>query len=191
MPRPRQFDSDAVLDAAQRVFHAQGFEATSIQDLVDATGLSRSSLYGAFGDKQGLYLAVLDRYAEAGRVAADAVCASCSPLDAIRAVLEQAAQGGDGPGCLMVNASVERASRDSDTAARSAAARRALDARFEGLVRRAQSALEVDAALDAPSMAHFLTGALYGIRTLQTSGAETPALEDVVQGAMAVLRPAA
>ena len=192
MARPRQFDSDAALDAAQGVFHARGFEATSVQHLVDATGLSRSSLYATFGDKHGLFLAVLDRYAEIGKAATDAVCASCSPVQAIRNVLNQAVtETGDAPGCLLVNVAVERASRDPEMAARSAAARRALDARFEGLIRRAQSDLEVGHAADPQRLAHFLTGTLYGIRALQTSGAPQDVLEDVAERAMRVIQQAA
>ena len=189
MPRPRAFDPDAVLDAAQRTFHARGFEATSVQDLVDATGLSRSSLYGAFGDKHALYLAVLDRYAEAGRQATDAACSGADPLGAIRAVLDQSAAHCDGPaGCLLVNAAAERASRDDDTAERAAQARRSYDDRFRQLVEAAQASGQVDPARPAGALAQFLTGAVFGLRALQTSGAEAPALAAVVDGAMAALR---
>lgn len=65
MGRPRSFDDDAVLDKALLVFWAQGFEATSIEDLETATGLRRASLYGAFGDKQAMFRACLARYARA------------------------------------------------------------------------------------------------------------------------------
>ncbi|MEM0964440.1 MAG: helix-turn-helix domain-containing protein, partial [Bacteroidota bacterium] len=136
MPRPRQYDPDAVLDAAQRAFQARGYEATSVQDLVEATGLSRSSLYHAFGDKHALFLAVLDRYAAAGDEAAEAACCGASPLAAIEAVLTQSAASDR---CLMVNAAAERGGRDPETAARADAARQALDRRFELLVRQAQA----------------------------------------------------
>ncbi len=190
MARPRQFDPDAVLDAAQRVFHARGYEATSVQDLVEATGLSRSSLYNAFGDKHALFLTVLDRYAAAGRDAADAACGGLSPRDAIRVVLEQSACTGDAAGCLMVNAAVEVAGRDPDTAARAVASRRAMTERFRALVDRAQAAGEVASDRPSRALAQFLTGAVYGLRALQASGAEADTLDAVVDGAMAALRPA-
>jgi TetR/AcrR family transcriptional repressor of nem operon len=66
--RPRKFDEDAVLTAAARVFWEKGYHAASIDDLCEATGLLRGSLYGAFGDKRGLLLAALARYGE-GRIA--------------------------------------------------------------------------------------------------------------------------
>lgn len=62
MARPRQFDEDKVLDAATRVFRERGFDNTSISDLEQATGLVRTSLYGAFGDKEQLFLLVVDRF---------------------------------------------------------------------------------------------------------------------------------
>ena len=177
------------LDVAQRVFQTRGYEGTSVQDLVEATGLSRSSLYGAFGDKHGLFLAALDRYAAAGRAATETACCGPSPLAAIRAVLDQSARVGEQPGCLMVNAAAECAARDPETATRADAARRALDARFETLVRDAQAAGEVGRQRDAAALARLLTGVVFGLRTLQTAGADQATLEAVVDEAVAGLRP--
>ena len=60
----KQFDRHEVLDRAMAVFWEHGYEATSIQDLLEATGINRGSLYATFGNKQQLFLAVLDHYAE-------------------------------------------------------------------------------------------------------------------------------
>jgi TetR/AcrR family transcriptional repressor of nem operon len=62
MARPKEFDRDVVLDKAMALFWRQGYEATSIQDLVTHTGINRQSLYDTFGSKHQLYLAVMDRY---------------------------------------------------------------------------------------------------------------------------------
>lgn len=62
MARPREFDRDAALEKALRVFWAKGFAATSTDDLRVAMGIGRQSLYGAFGDKRTLYLEALDTY---------------------------------------------------------------------------------------------------------------------------------
>lgn len=59
MARPRSFDEHQVLTQCGDVFRHQGYDATSIDDLVAATGLKRGSLYQAFGSKQGVFLAVL------------------------------------------------------------------------------------------------------------------------------------
>jgi AcrR family transcriptional regulator len=62
--RPRNFDSDEVLDAALAVFWRNGFDAASLSELTGATGLTKPSLYAAFGDKEALYLKTLERYKE-------------------------------------------------------------------------------------------------------------------------------
>ena len=187
MGRPRTFDPDAVLDAAQRAFHAAGYGGTSVQDLVQATGLSRSSLYGTWGDKQGLYLAVLDRYAEAGRRQTAATCDGVPPLDAVRAMLEAWAGSPDGRGCLLVNAAAERAGEDAATAQRADRARIATRERLAGLVRQAQGRGEVDPSRSADDVARFLTGVLYGLRGLETAGATAEDRAAVVGEAMRAL----
>ncbi|HRV92857.1 MAG TPA: helix-turn-helix domain-containing protein, partial [Anaerolineae bacterium] len=60
MARPREFDENEVLDKAMDLFWQKGYEATSIQELLTAMGISRGSLYDAFGDKHALFLAVLE-----------------------------------------------------------------------------------------------------------------------------------
>ena len=187
MARPRTFDPDAVLDAAQRAFHAAGYGATSIQDLVQATGLSRSSLYGTWGDKHGLYLAVLDRYAEAGRRQTAATCDGVPPLDAVRAMLEAWAGSRDGRGCLLVNAAAERSGQDPATVERADRARVATLERLAGLVRQAQGRGEIDAGRPADDLARFVTGVLYGLRGLETAGATGPEMRAVVEETMGAL----
>jgi AcrR family transcriptional regulator len=60
--RPRSFDEDQAIDAAMRVFWEKSFEGTTMTDLTDATGLSRSSIHAAFGSKEGLFLKAVERY---------------------------------------------------------------------------------------------------------------------------------
>src|ERR1700753_4416858 len=60
--RPREFDMDEALDQAIRVFCEQGYNATSIGDLIDAMGLASGSIYKAFRDKRAVFLAALDRH---------------------------------------------------------------------------------------------------------------------------------
>jgi AcrR family transcriptional regulator len=62
MARPREFDEDEVLQAALRVFWEKGYESTSLSDLLEAMGLTKSSLYKAFGSKEALFWRVVERY---------------------------------------------------------------------------------------------------------------------------------
>ena len=69
--RPRSYDPDSALARATDAFWNAGYAATSLDDLCDATGMNRPSLYGAFGDKRELYLKTLERYTQIGRRAMD------------------------------------------------------------------------------------------------------------------------
>jgi len=62
--RPRSFDTDQALDTAMRIFWQKGFDATSVSDLTAALGITRPSLYAAFGNKESLFRRILDRYLE-------------------------------------------------------------------------------------------------------------------------------
>ncbi|MFN3597069.1 MAG: TetR/AcrR family transcriptional regulator [Rubricoccaceae bacterium] len=180
MPRPLSFAPDAALEAALRLFWSRGFEGTSVQDLVEATGLSRSSLYGTFGDKQSLYLAALERYARRSGGALYADLARSSAREGITRHLRRIADAGaddpeglreDAPGdsamgCFVVNASAERAPHDAETHARTAASRDGMLAAFEAAVRRAQTAGEIPAERDARQLAALLTATAYGLRVL-------------------------
>ena len=62
--RPRAYDPDAALRAARDIFWVKGYAATSLDDIVEATGMNRPSLYAAFGDKEAIYLAALKMQGE-------------------------------------------------------------------------------------------------------------------------------
>ena len=107
----KQFERSEVLDRAMALFWQRGYEATSIRDLVEATGINRGSIYGTFGDKQGLFLAVLDRYAEK---IAKPMMTELSDPDPRRAVermldsiIRRAGDPGFPRGCLNTNTSLE------------------------------------------------------------------------------------
>lgn len=80
MARPRAFDEQQALDAILDVFWRKGYDGTSIQDLVDASGVVRASLYGVWGDKDALFVAALDRYAQRVAESAGALEEAPSPL---------------------------------------------------------------------------------------------------------------
>ena len=122
MPRPKEFDPEQALDKAMRLFWRKGYEATSVQDLVDAMGINRFSLYDTFGDKHQLYLAALRRYDE--KMVGDKLRAlehSDEGLAAIRRYFDEwidwAQTRGGSPGCLMTNSAVESALHDKEAAA--------------------------------------------------------------------------
>lgn len=112
--RPREFDEDAVLEAAMGAFWSKGYEATSMADLCCCTGLHKGSLYQTFGDKHELFMRSLKRYAdEEFREVAAVAFESESPLENIRAAVQKICDdAGSEKGCMMINSMVELAPRD-------------------------------------------------------------------------------
>ena len=122
MARPREFDMDEALDAAMTTFWTQGYEATSMADLVEATGLHKGSIYKAFDDKHDLFMKSLSRYLDvAHQMMRTALTGADSPLDGLRAWMggvvvlcsEQPVQRG----CMAMNAAVELGAHDPEATA--------------------------------------------------------------------------
>ncbi|MES0808483.1 TetR/AcrR family transcriptional regulator [Roseibium sp. SCPC15] len=114
--RPRSFDEAAALEAAMKVFWQKGFEATSLDDLTKAMGLSRSSFYSAFGCKQSLFLQALEHYSKNGirnlRKVADT-----AEDDAVDAMMQALSDPKGGPqGCMLINCITELAPHDEKVA---------------------------------------------------------------------------
>lgn len=183
---------EEVLTAATRVFIENGYEATSIQHLVDAMGISRASLYDTFGDKETLFLQVLDRYDDWNYKELDNLLSAFpSKLDGIRAWFYRVVEQGSNrrhPGCLMVNSTIERALRDEDCAARSARNfRRSEEAYYNALV-EAQSHGEISADRDLRALARFLAGTIRGIRVSAKATCDYNTLKDIADIALSNLK---
>jgi len=110
MSRPRGFDTDAALEKAMRLFWAKSYEGTSVADLTKTLGISRPSLYAAFGDKQSLFRAALERYAAgpAGYVAAALGKPTAREVaeQLLRGAADLQAGSGNPGGCLTVNGAI-------------------------------------------------------------------------------------
>jgi TetR/AcrR family transcriptional repressor of nem operon len=120
MGRHKSFVPAEILDRAMQAFWRRGYAATSVDDLVAATGINRASLYGTFGDKAALFRACLDRYAEEIVTPWLAAVAKGEPDAVPRFLKALAAYSASDPkrqGCLMVNAAVETRPDDPEALA--------------------------------------------------------------------------
>jgi len=191
----KHFNPDAALDRAMKLFWRQGYEATSMQDLVAELGLSRSSLYATFGDKQALFQAALEHYRRVEAGPRHELLAGDGPvLEAVRTLLEGIAAAPsvhpDRRGCLIVNAAMERVPADPATARAVAAQLRRFEEALARALRRGQERGELDRDQDATALARFLVTVVQGMRVVGKAGADPTVLDDVVDVAVAALRPA-
>ena len=113
MARPREFDEGVVLDAAVQCFWARGYEATSVKDLIERTGLTAASLYNAYGDKRTMFRIALDYYIEKSIGVRIRRCETLPPRDAIRSffddILRRSITDRERKGCMVVNSALELA----------------------------------------------------------------------------------
>jgi len=161
--RPRKFDENQVLRSAMERFRAHGFSNTSLDDLAEATGVNRPSLYAAFGDKKALYLAGLARtHATVDAIFAQLHAAAYPPEKMLKALflgsLEGFLTGDDGPaGCIAVNTAATEAVTDPDIRAALAAFVALQDGWIERLMEQAGSADPRGDAQIASSVIHSLS----------------------------------
>lgn len=170
MARPREFDEERVLDAVMDTFWRNGYEGTSAQDLVDATGLGRGSLYAAYASKDGLFEQALLRYLKRAQAHVDKLRQDGSPKARLRElmtdIVEADLDAPDKRGCLATNSAVEMAGRDPRIADLVRHNFAILTRGIEEAIRRGQAAGELRAEADAAVLALFLFNAVQGLRVL-------------------------
>lgn len=176
------------------LFWEQGYEATSVQDLVDHLGLNRSSLYNTFGGKHDLYLEALDRYRKSGnrtlkKHLREAPTALAGIRQAFAAVAEQATE--NECGCFTTNATVERATRDPSTRERACETFATMRRLFHEAVEQAQDEGAVDATRDAEALGRYLTNAYNGLYLTAKTCPSADVVQDIVDETLRGLTSAA
>lgn len=192
MARRREFDPEVVLDGAVVVFWRQGFEATSIDDLVTELGVSRQSLYATFESKERLYQLALDRYRrrEADRLlellAADGPLGS--RLEALlHGLVDDMVSDSECKGCFVVNAATERVPGEEATRRQVADQFARLEEALQFAFRRAQLNGELADDTDPRSLARFLLAALQGLRVIGKATPDEGLLADIAATTLARL----
>ncbi|MFI8209448.1 TetR/AcrR family transcriptional regulator [Streptomyces werraensis] len=190
MARPRMFDEERALDAAMHTFWEKGYEATSTQDLCEATGLGRSSIYNTFKSKHDLFERALAHYIDTMTTAQLAVLEDTRrrAADRIRDLFAMVVDGetehragGRGLGCLTVNTTVELAARDSRAAElleRDTARRLAV---LRAVIKEGRRDGSITSRHDAGALARFINAAIGGMRISSQGGADRTALESIAE----------
>ena len=192
MARPREFDPEAALDRCLDLFWAKGFAAVSLSDLEEATGLGRQSLYSAFGNKEALFGAVLERYAANTEVWLAPLFAADAGVEQLRqyardALSAQRIHGASG--CLVVKTLWDRGLDDDGLQRRAQAATRRVRAAFLNALERAAARKEVTAG-DQAQRADLCFASLNGLAALRRSGVSEPAALATFDGLLATWRRA-
>lgn len=193
MARPKEFDEERAVESAMNAFWDNGYEATSTQDLCEATGLGRSSVYNTFKSKHALFERALTRYRTIGLHArAELLDSAETGFDRVRAVLdgtvaEERANGNRG--CLMVNTAAEFGGRDE---AVGAAVRADADGHLALLtehIRTGQADGTIHRRRAAAELAQFVFTTVSGLRIMSRRGANEPEMRMVADIAVDALRP--
>ena len=191
MTRPKAFDRDRALTRALELFQAKGYEATSIQDLLDAMGIGRQSLYDTFGDKEALYHEALERYVAEGPLSILVALESPLPLRrAVSAVLEGVVAHLASPGCrpcFIAHAALDRASSDGWTAQCVRNGYQDYLRLWEQRFRRAQAEGDLGAHHDSRALGLVFQSTIYGLQVSALAGVERSELEAAVRIILSIL----
>jgi TetR/AcrR family transcriptional regulator, transcriptional repressor for nem operon len=190
--RPREFDADVAVARAMDVFWTKGYRGTSLPDLLDATRLSRGSLYSAFGDKHALFLLGLDRYIADSLSRVDTeLDPKRSALAGIRLFLEGYVARNHGAagrrGCLIVATAMEMTGDSPEIEQRVRSFFAALESRLAQALQRARDEGELAEGILPANAARLVLGMVEGLRVMAKTGIDKRAWQGTVNDLLAML----
>lgn len=192
MPKTKQFNREKVLEVASSIFHQKGYNGTSIDEILKATGLSRSSLYDSFKDKHSLYLQALEFYKNRENDFYQTVNANTSTgLQKIeqlfQGVVNHLIEHPEDNGCLMVNAAAEMSKKCEKTAQVVCNNKDDVQELFTLWLTEAVNDQSLHLQKAPATYGPFLFNALCGLKVLSQSGGSKSELENVVKVTIAAL----
>ncbi|MDD5277135.1 MAG: TetR/AcrR family transcriptional regulator [Methylovulum sp.] len=193
MARPIEFDREAVLQKATGVFWQKGYSAASIKNLVEATGLQPGSLYAAFGDKRGLFLAAMDSYFEDMKrlifslLHTDQVAIVRIETFFNRLVNDSMADE-HRKGCFLVNTLLEIPVHDQEINSRLQTMFGQVENEFRDVLKEHIASGEFDGKQSPEELARFLVAGIYGLRVFNKTQPDIFALKSIVDNLLFVLR---
>lgn len=184
MPKSVTFDRNQVIEDVMKLFWKKGYNGTSMQDLVDVTGLNRSSFYNSFGDKFSLFQEALKHYQLRQHEMINGFTSNASsPKDAVISLfrgisgdLNQSEQ----KGCMITSCTTELAGQDDRIKGFLTENMEHVVALFSALIKRAQAQGEIDPEKDPATLALYLFSVLQGIRVTSILGAKLDKVVDEI-----------
>src|ERR1700675_3894090 len=195
MGRPREFDPDKALDEALHVFWRRGYEGASMTDLTEAMGITKPSLYAAFGNKEELFRKALDRYVNGPGGYVQVALAKPTAREVVEHLLYEAADAvtdpNNPPGCLAVQGALccgdAAQSIKQELMLRRANGEEDLCRRFD----RAIAEGDLPAGSDAADLARYVSAILQGMAVQAAGGTSRQQLRKIAEMALRPWRPTA
>lgn len=193
MARTRTFDPTEALTTAAEIFAAKGYSETSMEDLVQATGVSRYGLYGTFGNKRELFEAALERFAEGlGKASFLKLLEPDAQLEQIRSIFYERAEDmcnvRENKGCLFIHTAMEMAPQDAELRDVLQKFMKRMTKAFAIGLETMRAKGEVKAALDIQRSAELLTSTMFGLAVLGRTGFPKETLHGVIETTLAALQ---
>jgi TetR/AcrR family transcriptional repressor of nem operon len=192
MPRPKEFIPDEALEKAMQVFWHKGYEATSMEDLLEAMDLNRGSLYDTFGDKRQLFLKVIDRYCHGFVGEKFSMLDQPGPaLPTLRRFIHGMIEGGladpQRRGCLIANTIMELSPHEKEIAGTLRLILTMAEDAFFRVLARAKQQGELNDDQDPRTLARFFTTMMQGTIVMIKAGAPAEAVNQTAETALSIL----
>lgn len=191
MARPQAFNTAEVLHSAMQVFWRKGYEATSMQDLMTAMGLSKSSLYTAFGNKHELFLAAFDGYRKERAREMAFMLGQAPSRDAIEQffvkIVMDAAEGTESNGCMSINQAVELAPHAPEVRDRVMNDFTQIESALSDAIQKGQAEGSIRSKDDPSALARMLVIAFPGLQVMRRAGLAAEKVRDDIRLLMTIL----
>ncbi len=193
MPKVETFDKQLVINKATDIFHLKGYNATSMQDLVDATGLNRSSIYNSFESKHNLFLECLSAYQNKYRIKmSDILLKAANPLEAIEYLFNlyfnEATIEKDNRGCFIINCKSEMANKDKAITTFLTKNTNQMISLLEDLVLKGQQQNLVNTNKNYKDYAIYLYAAISGFRSTSIIVSNRVKLQAIIDSTLQTLK---
>lgn len=193
MPRPKEFDPEKAIEKAMHVFWHKGYEAASIEDLLDAMDINRGSLYSTFGGKRDLFLKAMDHYCGEGGVGGRfSILHQPGPAMAliyrfVDAIVDFALSDPLRRGCLITNTVMELAPHEKNIGKKLSKRFHMLEDAFFKLLVRAQQEGDLAKDKDPRALARVLLTMMQGMIVMIKAGTPADVVRQTAQTALLVL----
>lgn len=189
--RPTKFNRDMAMTAATELFWSQGYEGTSVQQLLDVMGINRSTLYASFGDKRELFTQSLSLFGVMAALACAPLRQDKPPHLAVKEFLELVFFGIPAEkrkkGCLLVNTILEQSGLDDSLAAEASRQLAKVGDELRWCFERAQSRHELSAQVSAEALAAYFMVVIKGLRVAVREGCSDASLRSTIDISIKVL----